>query len=108
MLAKNSLEGKAEAFLKRIETLMTDLESKRRTYMAECKVVREDIKEVYVEAKDKGVPTKALRGLVKHRQLEKRQRAIAEGLDMDEAAAYAQLVDALGDLGAAAAAAAGY
>jgi uncharacterized protein (UPF0335 family) len=101
-LAANSLEGKSENYLKRIENLLGDLDSKRGEYVAECKVLREDIKEIFVEAKDHGVPVKALKQLVKYRQLEKRQQALSAGLDTDEAAAYDTLVEQLGELGMAA------
>lgn len=107
-LAKNSMEGKAEAFLKRIETLNADADSAKASYMAECKERREDIKQVYTEAKDAGVPSKALKGLVKRRQLLRKADAIADGLDIDEQSAYSQLVEALGELGMAAARAAGH
>lgn len=107
-LAKNSMEGKAEGFLKRIETLMREMESHKGTYMAECKERRSDIKEIYTEAKDAGVPVKALRGVVKARALERKLDAIPDGLDMDEAAAYETLCEALGDLGRAAATRAGH
>lgn len=107
-LAKNSMEGKAEGYLKRIETMLAEMESAKGTYMAECKERREDIKEIYVEAKDAGVPVKALRGVVKMRALDKKLNAIADGLDEDEAEAYELLCEALGPLGAAAAKAAGH
>jgi uncharacterized protein (UPF0335 family) len=107
-LAKNSMEGKAQAFLKRIESLNADAESAKGTYMQECRERREDIKSVYEEAKDAGVPPKALRGLVKKRALEKKAAAIPDGFDIDDAAAYATLCEALGDLGKAAAKAAGH
>jgi uncharacterized protein (UPF0335 family) len=102
------MEGKAEAFLKRIETLNAENDSAKATYMAECKERREDIKQVYTEAKDAGVPTKALKGLVKRRQLMRKADAIPDGLDIDEQSAYSQLVEALGELGMAAARAAGH
>lgn len=106
--AKNSLEGRAEPFLERIERLHADLDSKRGAYMAECRVVREDIKVVLGEAKEAGIPVKALKGLVEFRKLEKKQAAIADGYDPDEAKVYEHLVEALGELGAAAAKAAGH
>jgi uncharacterized protein (UPF0335 family) len=108
MLAKNSLEGKAEEFLKRIETLHDDLETARGVYTQDCKMVREDIRSVYSEAKDKGVPVQALKGLVKHRQLTRKQNALAANFDHHEAAAFATLIAALGELGLAAARAAGH
>lgn len=107
MLAKNSMEGKAEPFLKRVETLKAEAESAKGTYMAECKERNEDIKQVYTEAKDAGVPIKALKGVVKKREMERKISAIADGYDIEEQAAYSALVEALGDLGRAAADAAG-
>ena len=106
--AKNSIPGKSEPFLKRIETLMAEGETAKSVYMSECKERRGDIKEIYTEAGDAGVSKKALRGLVKYRELERKQNKIGDGLDIDEQAAYATLVEALGALGAAAARAAGY
>ena len=93
--------------MRRIENLFDDLETLRGEYMASCKTVRADIKEVYGEAKDQGVPARALKGLVKYRHLERKQLAIVDGLD-DEAADYELLVETLGDLGMAAARAAGH
>lgn len=93
----NSLEGKASPFLARVENLHQDLESERGSYMARAKAIREDIKLVYGEAKEAGVPAKSLRGVVKYRALEKKQRAIGDGLDIDEQSTYEMLVEALGD-----------
>lgn len=107
-LAKNSMEGKAEGFLSRIETLLAEMETAKSVYMNECKERRADIKEIYGEAKDAGVIPKALRGVVKARALEKKLDAIPDGFDDDESAAYETLCEALGDLGRAAAKAKGY
>ena len=107
-LAANSMEGKAEPFLKRIEVCLAEAESAKGTYMAECKERAADLKEIYTEAKDAGIPIKALKGVVKLRSLERKIDAISDGFDIDEAAAYETLCDALGPLGEAAAAAAGH
>jgi uncharacterized protein (UPF0335 family) len=105
----NSIDETAEPFLIRIENLHADLESLRSRYMKDCKAVREDLKAVYVEGKDNGVPVKSLKGLVKWRELERKQEAIAAGLDdIDEAAIYSHLIESLGPLGQAAARSAGY
>jgi uncharacterized protein (UPF0335 family) len=106
--ATNTVEGRAEPYLKRIENLLAHIESEKGACGARCKLIHADIKEVYKEAKNDGVPVKALKGLVKYRALEKKQAAIGDGFDLDEAAEFEQLIDALGDLGIAAARAAGY
>lgn len=105
----NAIEAIAKPFLNRIEDRFDELDSLRGEYMNSCKAVREDIKEIYGEAKDKGVAVKALKGLVRYRQLERKQAAIAAGFDdLDEAADFDALVDQLGDLGIAAARRAGH
>jgi len=108
-IGDNTLEGRAQPYMKRIESLMGDLDSERGAYMAKCKPIHEDIREVYAEAKDNGVPVKALKGLVKWREFEKKQAKIGQDFaDLDEKASYDQLIDTLGPLGFAAARAAGY
>lgn len=99
MLLANSVEGKSAPFLQRIENVLAEIESAKGKYMAEAKTRREDIKEIYGEAKDAGVPKKALQGLVRYRELEKKQNAIADGLDIDEQSTFEVLVEALGDFG---------
>lgn len=107
-LAANSVEGKAQNFLKRIETVDAEGESAKGKYLAECKDRSEDRKEIYIEAKAAGVNVRALKGIVKKRKLERKVEAIAAGFDEDESAVYETLCEALGPLGAAAAKAAGY
>lgn len=97
--AANSIEGIAQPFVERIENLNKDLEKLKADYMNECKVVRGDIKEVVTEAKDKGVTSKALKGIVKYRALERKKNAIGDGLDIDEQSQFETLVAALGQLG---------
>jgi len=100
----NTLEARAMPFLARIEDHNANLDSLRGSYMAGCKVVRAKIKDVYAEAKDAGVNPRALKGVVKHRQLARKQEKIAASLeDVDDAAAYAELIEKLGPSGAAAA-----
>ena len=72
-----------------------------------CKDKQADIKDIYSEVKSHGLPVRAVRGVVKYRDLERKQAAIADKLDIDEASTYQALVDALGDLGRAAAERAG-
>lgn len=98
-LLPNSIEGKAAPFLQRIENTLAEMESAKGKYMVEAKAYRDDIKDIYTEAKDAGVPAKALRGVVKYRALERKQDAIADGLDIDEQSSYEVLVEALGDFG---------
>src|SRR5688572_6062971 len=98
-LLGNSIEAKAAGYLQRIENLHAQLESERGKYMAACKPIRDDIADIYTEAKDKGVAKKALAGLVKYRELKRKQEAIGDGLDIADQSDYESLVAALGDFG---------
>jgi uncharacterized protein (UPF0335 family) len=97
-LAANSVEGKAKPFLERIESINGDLESEKAAYMNKAKALREDIKTVVDEAKEEGVPKKALKGLVKYRQLERQQSKIGSGMDIADQGTFESLVAALGQL----------
>jgi uncharacterized protein (UPF0335 family) len=97
-IAANSDEGRAAPFLSRIENILDELASKKGEYMAECKTLHEDVKDIYAEAKAAGVRVKALRRLVKYRELERRQAALADELEGDDAEAFEHLRDALGEL----------
>lgn len=101
-LARNSIEGKAEAYLQRIDPLLAEAERERKACAERIKELRGDIKDIIEEAKGQGVHPKALRALLRHRDLSRKQRDLAHKLNLDEAAAFANLVEALGDLGQAA------
>jgi uncharacterized protein (UPF0335 family) len=98
-----------EHFLKRIERIYVDLDSAKSSHMAEAKNLRNDIKEVYTEARDAGIDVPSLKGLVKYRRLERKQLAIPDAFRDDAAslASYQTLIEQLGDLGRAAAERAG-
>jgi len=95
--------------LTRIEKKLDTLDSIKGAYMAECKSVREAIQEEYRIAKDKGVMTRALKELIKVRQLQQSIDARISLLDdevQEEYQAYADAVAGwegtpLGDLKAA-------
>ena len=88
----------AKAYVARVENLHADLESRKGKYMAECKTVREDITEVYAEAKAEGIPAKALKAEVKTREFDRKKAKLKDSLDIDEMAAFEQLEEALGGL----------
>lgn len=104
----NSKAAIAQPFIERIESIDEDLASLQGTYMAQCKARREDKKTIYGEAKDKGLATRALKGVVKARRLQRKIDAIDDDFDIDESAAYRDLSEGLGPLGQAAAVRAGY
>lgn len=91
---------KAKSFVGRIENCEAEIDSERGTYMAAARVLREDIKEILDEAKTAGIPKKALKAMVADRRLSKKKRKLADGLDIDDLAAFEQMREALGDLAA--------
>lgn len=85
-------------FVGRVENLLDDLASERGKYMNACKPIHEDIKEVYVEAKEAGIPTKALKAAVKMREYERKKDAEREKLDSPDQDELDRIRMALGDL----------
>jgi len=71
----------ATGFVDRIENLHGDLATLRAEYMNDCKALREDIKSVYGEAKDADIPVRALKAVVKTRELERKTAAVRDELD---------------------------
>ena len=98
-LLPNSVEGKSAPFLARVENRLDELDRMKGEYMSACKGVRDEIKDIYTEAKDADVPTRALKGLVQWRLLAKRQDAIADTIAEAEVSEYQLLVEALGEFG---------
>lgn len=96
-LLPNSIEGRSQPYLARVENVLADLDRMKGEYMAACKAKREDIKEIYKEAKDDDIPVRALKGLVKYRELERRQAELAETIPDEEVSEFEMLVEALGD-----------
>jgi uncharacterized protein (UPF0335 family) len=95
----NALDAdKVRRYVGTIEEYERDLESKKGAYMAECKSVRSDISDIYVEAKAQGVPMKELKRVVKTRVLERRTKKLRDDLDSDGQENYDQIIHALGGL----------
>lgn len=82
----------------RIEQVFVELDSLRGTYMQDCKSFREDIANLYDEAKARGVPPKSLKKAVKARELNRKIEALREDLDLVDRETYDQIRHALGDL----------
>lgn len=89
---------KTQSYVSRIENLHADLDSERGKYMAACRPVHDDIKEVYAEAKEEGFSARALKAVVKSRLLEKKAAAQRDDLDGEEVDNFDNIRLALGDL----------
>ncbi len=80
------------AYEKKGETLL----KLKGEYMASCKSVREDMKNILQTAKDKGVNKRALKTLLSMREQQRRMDQTVADLDEDIAAEYEAYVDAVG------------
>jgi uncharacterized protein (UPF0335 family) len=90
---------KVTEFVDRIENMHDEMESAKGEYMAECKARREDIKSIYDEAKDEGIPKKALKAVITARQLERKAKAARDDLaDLDLQDKFDLIRLKLGDL----------
>jgi uncharacterized protein (UPF0335 family) len=105
VIAANTIEGRALALAERIENLQIQIEDEQELCRDRCGPMREDIKEVWKEAKGGNLPEKAMRAYVKVRTAQR--KALAKLTD-HERLTYNHLREALGPLGAAAAERAGY
>lgn len=96
MISDNTLEGRCLPCVERIENLIEELEKMNGEYMSACKGVRSEIKAIYKDAKGNNLPIRALRQLVKYRELERKQAALADDLEEQDADDFETLVAALG------------
>lgn len=89
---------KVRNFVSEIEELAGQKMRKHMAYMAECAALNGDINAIYDAAKGEGVPKKALRKVIKTRELERKVEAIRDDLEGDDQESYDQIRHALGDL----------
>jgi uncharacterized protein (UPF0335 family) len=94
-------------YINRVENMETEIGSVMGTAMREVKTLRDDIKEIFSEAKENGVPTKALKAELKLRKLDRDKNKVIAGLAEEDADTLELIQEALGDfasspLGAAA------
>lgn len=97
-----------KAFASRVELLEAEMTVLKDACKVECEPIKGDIKVIVDEAEAAGIPKKAFRKVLAHRAAERKIEAQRRALDMMDQADYDNLRLALGDLGAAAARAAGY
>jgi uncharacterized protein (UPF0335 family) len=96
----NGFDGPVlQSIVGRIEESLADLLSERGAYMQRCRVIREAITAVYDDAKEKGIPKKELRALIRTRELERKIEQTRSDLEADELETFEQLAEALGDFG---------
>lgn len=85
-------------FVQRIESLLGDIDSERGRFMRKAKSLREDVRSVFDEATNAGIPRRELRTAIKARALGYKIEKLREDMDEDRRETYDQIRQALGDL----------
>lgn len=93
-IAANTLEGRALAMAERIERLQIQIEDEQDRCKEQCAPMREDLKEIWKEAKEGDLPEAAMRAYVKVRTA---QRKAVKKLSDHERNTYESLAQSLGD-----------
>jgi uncharacterized protein (UPF0335 family) len=89
---------KAQSFIDRCENIDKELEREKGEYMARCKALRGDKKDVLSEAKDQGFNTTAMKAVLKTRALERKVEETRDELDNDVQDSFDNIRLAIGDL----------
>lgn len=100
-------KSELKAFIDRVETVEDKIASETGEFMASVKGKRGDIKDILVEARESGIPMKALKAELKLRALDRNKAKVVAGLEQDDRDTLEAMQEALGDfasspLGAAA------
>lgn len=93
-----TLSDKGKEYVERIENVHKSLASLKGTYMADCKGYREDIAEILEEAKSAGIPKRAIKAVVKARDLDRKAKEAREDLDIADRGTFDNIVLALGPI----------
>jgi len=96
-LTNGPSEQKIASVIGEIEESEAEILSLKMSYMAEAKVIRERIKDIFQDAADVGFNKKGLRAKVKQRALIRKAKAIESGLDEAAQAALEHYTEKLGD-----------
>ncbi|UQR66189.1 DUF2312 domain-containing protein [Bradyrhizobium sp. C-145] len=82
--------------LGKIDGFEDALVKRHSSYMSDCRNIREDIRNVYKEAKARGIPSKELRTLVKIRKNETKNKQLYDDLEIDQQQVLSMLATAEG------------
>lgn len=85
-------------FINRIENVDKEIASETGSFMAGIKTLKNDKKEIFAEAKDAGIPLKALKAELKLRALDRDKAKVVAGLEEDDRECLELIQEKLGDL----------
>lgn len=82
--------------IKGLDAIDADLLSEQGSYMNTCRNIRQGAHIIYERADSYGIPKKILKDIMSARKLDKRRRAIRDGLDMVAKATYDEIAEKIG------------
>lgn len=85
-------------FVNRIEALYRERDQKHSEFMNEAKQILAEVSECYAMAKEKGIPKKELKAVVKTRALQRKLDAVRDNLEAEEQEQFDLIRHSLGDL----------
>lgn len=88
---------KLKSYVTRAENIDQQIASETGTFMKAVKDLKTDKKEIIEEAKNEGIPPKALKALLSQRKLLRDLEKVEDGLEGEDADSLAAIRDALGD-----------
>lgn len=84
-------------FITRCENIDAEIASETGAFMKTVRDLKEDKKSIIQEAKDKGIPAKPLKALLKQRQLLRDIEKIEDGLEGEDSDSLDAIRSALGE-----------
>lgn len=90
--------AKLKHYIHEIEEVKDEIDSETGSFMSAIKGKRNSIKDLIADAKNDGIPTKALKAELKLRDLDRDKARVVTGLEEEEAETLEQIREALGDL----------
>jgi len=88
---------KLKSYVSRVENIQTEIASETGAFMKTIQDHKTDIKKIYTEAKQEGIPVKPLKAFLKQRKLQRDLEKVEDDLESEDADSLAAIRDALGD-----------
>lgn len=91
------IADKLREYIEEIEEIKDEIDSETGAFMKRVKDKKSEIKNLIADAKNEGIPTKALRAELKLREFDRKKDKVVAGLEESDADELEMIRDALGD-----------
>jgi uncharacterized protein (UPF0335 family) len=89
------MQEKVEPHIRKIESFLVELASEKGAYMARCRALKDEIKNVYEEASADGVSRPAFKEAVQTFGLQRKINAIRHKMEKDALEVYDEIITAI-------------